>query len=447
MRWLLTIVLILVGVTDAAAQYYVRTGRQYSFRKRSNHVLQKYTDKLDSLIQAYGDWKYEKSDTLSNPYYASIFVGSTLNTSTLQQSIGSNYAPPCREYKKGLASSKKIYELMYRSNAVLTESYARTPWFVRSEDVEHGTINIDQKISEISRPPVNIVAPHEHAKSLEDEDTRPMADEDLDIVVRKPNFWTFKENFSLQFTQYYVTDNWYKGGESNVSFLATTTLEANFNNQRKITFDNKLEMKLGFQSSPSDEERKFKTNADLVRLTNKFGVKAIKNWSYAVNLQSWTQFCRGYKSNDKKVYSDFMSPFESLLSIGMDYKLSKKKFTITASLAPLALKFKYVDRHSLISKYGLDAGQHTLWDYGSNVTVNYKWEIVKNISWTGRIYYFTDYSKTQIEWENTFNLTINKYLSTKLFLYPRFDDARTRKKGETYFQFNELLSVGLNVNF
>ena len=32
-----------------------------------------------------------------------------------------------------------------------------------------------------------------------------------------------------------------------------------------------------------------------------------------------TQFAHGYKSNDKKVYSDFFSPFNLNISVGMDY--------------------------------------------------------------------------------------------------------------------------------
>ena len=142
-----------------------------------------------------------------------------------------------------------------------------------------------------------------------------------------------------------------------------------------------------------------------------------------------------------------MSPFESLLSIGMDYHLSKKKFNLNATISPLALKLKYVGRPSLETSFGLKENHHAKWEYGSNITINYSWNIAKSISWQGRIYYFTDYSKAQIEWENTFNLSINKYLSARLFLYPRFDDSRTRKEGESYFQFNELLSLGLNVNF
>ena len=189
----------------------------------------------------------------------------------------------------------------------------------------------------------------------------------------------------LQFTQNYVSDNWYKGGESNNALLATVTIDANFNNKKKISWDNKLEMRLGFQTSRDDSEHKFRTNTDLLRLTNKLGVQAFKNWYYTIMLQSWSQFYKGYKANDPKVYSDFMSPFESLLSIGMDYKLSKKNFNISAAISPLALKFKYVDRKELSPSFGVNAGSHTKWERGSNITVNSRWNICKQVSWVSRL--------------------------------------------------------------
>ena len=272
---------------------------------------------------------------------------------------------------------------------------------------------------------------------------------DWNIVTTKPNFWNFKTHFSLQFTQNYVSDNWYKGGESHNALLAETILEANFNNRQKITFDNKLEMKLGFQTTHNDDLHKYKTNSDLLRLTNKLGLRAVKHWYYTVMLQSWTQFYKGYKSNDKRVYSDFMSPFESLLSVGMDYQYRTKnnRFNVNATLSPVAVKLKYVGRPSLVTAFGLDEGKHAKWEFGSNITANYTWNIVKNVQWVGRIYYFTDYTSTQVEWENTFNLSINRYLSARVFLYPRFDDSRKRKDDQSNFEFNELLSLGLKVDF
>ena len=120
---------------------------------------------------------------------------------------------------------------------------------------------------------------------------------------------------------------------------------------------------------------------------------------------------------------------------------------MNATLSPVAVKLKYVGRSSLVTSFGLDEGKHTKWEYGSNITANYTWDIFKNVRWSGRIYYFTDYSSTQVEWENTFNFSINRYLSARIFLYPRFDDSRKRNKDQSNFEFNELLSLGLKVDF
>ena len=56
----------------------------------------------------------------------------------------------------------------------------------------------------------------------------------VDIFVAKPNFWKLSGNYSLQLFQNYVSDNWYKGGESNYSMLGTVTLQANYNNKQRV---------------------------------------------------------------------------------------------------------------------------------------------------------------------------------------------------------------------
>ena len=81
------------------------------------------------------------------------------------------------------------------------------------------------------------------------------------------------------------------------------------------------------------------------------------------------------------------------------------------------------------------------------MTVNTRWELMKGLLWTSRFYVFTSYSRVQAEWENTIALKVNKYLSTKIFLYPRFDDGVKRKPGQIFLQFNEYLSVGLDLGF
>ena len=49
----------------------------------------------------------------------------------------------------------------------------------------------------------------------------------MKIYVAKPNFWTVRGDYYLQFLQNYVSDNWYKGGESNYSMLGSVRMQAN----------------------------------------------------------------------------------------------------------------------------------------------------------------------------------------------------------------------------
>ena len=100
----------------------------------------------------------------------------------------------------------------------------------------------------------------------------------FDLVVKKPNFWKYSGDYYLQMFQNYVSGNWYKGGESNYSMVASVTMQANYNNKQKVRFDNKLEMKLGFQTSRGDTLHSFKTSEDLIRYTGKLGLQATKRW-------------------------------------------------------------------------------------------------------------------------------------------------------------------------
>lgn len=437
--------------TECFAQGSLKRDSRLSVRQTEvqvRNIKKMYSSEIDSLISRYRSWQYMGSDVLSNPYYSSLLGSPTLYHSTIHKMVGEIRPDLYDEDESSVATSRHIYDVVNATDNNLLTAYAHYPWFVCNEEVERGTLNVDKQIKESVKPEMSLTDRLKSKDSINNT-IKVMPGDNFTIEVRKPNFWNFKTNFSFHYTQNYVSKNWYKGGESYNSLLASMTVEANFNNRQKLTFDNRLEMKLGFQTSHNDEKHKFKTNSDLIRLTNKLGFCAIKDWYYTIMLQSWTQFYRGYKANDTKVYSDFMSPFESMLSIGMDYKKVSKnnKFSITAAISPLALKVKYVDRSSLATSFGLSEGHHAKWEHGPNITMLYNWAMFKNVKWNGRIYFFTDYSKTQVEWENTFELTINKYLKTKLFLYPRFDDSRVRKEGESYFQFNELLSFGLDLSF
>ena len=269
------------------------------------------------------------------------------------------------------------------------------------------------------------------------------------VVVQVPKFWTYKGDGFLQFMQNYVSGNWYKGGESNYSMVGALTAEANYDNKDKWKWDNKLELKLGFLRSRTDSLHKFKSNEDLIRLTSKVGLEAAKNWYYTLQLVANTQFTRGLKANDPGIYSDFFSPFNVNLGLGMDYKVLSKNERLTGAInfSPLALNYRYVGRLALGPSYGLDEGKHSMLEFGPNMTADLEWKFNDVVTWKTRFYAFTSFKRAEIEWENTFELRVSKYITANLFLYPRFDDASIYDNDLGYWQFKEYSSLGFAYTF
>ena len=329
-------------------------------------------------------------------------------------------------------------------DAALLNIYLNRPDLVGSTESElEETGNIREDVDK----------PIEHQVEFVERVEEPVIDvptpDSVDVLVQKPKFWTKKGDGFLQFMQNYVSGNWYKGGESNYSMVGSLTLEANYDNKSKWKWDNKLEMKLGFLRSRTDSLHKFKSNEDLIRLTSKVGLQATKRWYYTLQLQAYTQFTQGYKSNDPKVYSDFFSPFNLNLGLGMDYKAETKdkRLTGTVNLSPVSINYRYVGRLALGPSYGLDEGKHSMVEFGPNMTADLTWKINDVVSWKTRLFGFTSFKRAEIEWENTFELRVSKYISANLFLYPRFDDASNYDDDLGYWQFKEYSSVGFTYTF
>lgn len=324
---------------------------------------------------------------------------------------------------------------------VLLNLYLNRPDLVESKEIE-----IEKVTPPIDSKPVVVAPVMEKVNPETVVDDKKISTPSPEIVLLKPNFWNFKGDYYLQFLQNYVSGNWYKGGEKNYSMLASVVFEANYNNKQKVRWDNKLEIKVGLQTSSSDTVHSVKTNTDMLRYTSRLGLQATKKWYYTMQGVVNTQMFRNYGNNSKTVLGDFMSPLTFNLSIGMDYKPSwfKGKLTGNIHLAPLAYNLKFVDRKALNTRYGIEADKQALNDFGSQFTIDMGWKFSEMIRWNTRLNAYTTYERTEIEWENTFNFKLNKFISSMLYIYPRFDDARKRDKDYGYFQLKEYISFGFS---
>ena len=342
-------------------------------------------------------------------------------------------------------------EIMNRDSAeqsledrILLDMYIKHPELVE-KDIETGTAVIGETPE---TPPSLSLTDTTKVLPFAKMEVPMKAPKQQDFYITKPHFWTFMGDYYLQFMQNHVSDNWYQSGNKSWAMLGTVTLQYNYDNARKLKFNNKLEMRLGFHTSDADTVNNFKTSEDLIRYTGRFDRQAHKQWYYALQVLAYTQFTRGLKDNDKKTYSDFMSPFTLNVSLGMDYfvETKDKKLKGVIHLAPLAFNFKYVDRKALAAANGITSDHHTLEDFGSQTTVELEWKpIIDLLSWKTRFYAYTTYHKLLVEWENTISLKVNRFLSTNLFLYPRFDDSvKPIEPGHTLLQFKEYFSFGFS---
>lgn len=391
-------------------------------------IFKNYRDSLSNLIYKYKTAEgADAFNTRMNPYGYKLFTPYTFYKSAVAQKMELD----------SVTTGDKYSQMMSFANKHLLNSYMQFPDNFFTTDRELNGVKAD--VGGVKKRNVSV------GKLIE---KGPSNDVGTDkAIVKKPNFWTFTSNVSMQFTQSYISGNWYQGGTSSNSLLSNFKATAVYNDQQRLSFDNTLELKLGFIQQEGDTIHKYKTNSDQFRLTSKLGYKTTEksNWYYTLQMEAYSQFCAGYKTNDLTRYSSFMSPGKLAFSLGIDYKKTGKKGEVSVLLSPATYNFTCV-LDSLVDEtsYGLKEGNKVLHDFGYKVQVTYKYQFCKQISMEGRFYVFSNYHKMEGELEHTFNFQVGKWLSTKIYVYPRFDDNRTRVDGYTYWQMKELLSFGLN---
>lgn len=441
-------------------------------------IAQKYQDSLlklrleaDSLLDCIPIIANNTPKLLENPYYYKLFVSPMLYKDALKQQMDINYSfgqtierPQLHLFGEDSVSRYGAFQTIggalpeFRDTAqapaaplLLSEQINNifADMYVRYPNLVMGTDDALEREKPI-RTDIDIIGEQPYQTTIS-EKVKPKNVEDvvepIVAISRKPNFWKFTGKVSLKMMQNYYSDNWYQGGTNYNSALWKSFFTMNYNNKEKFHWDNSLEFNLGFQTDRNDKKHKYKTNNDLLRIINSVGLQASGCWYYSASLTSWTQVYPKFNNNSDYVYSDFFSPFESVLSLGMEYKKSRKNWNINVKPSPLSYDFKYVGRKKLYQRYGVKGNKHTQEKIGSALTCTFNWQVLKELHWKSYLYCYTNYKSSLVQWENTFNFRINKYLSTELFVNPRFDDSYHSSKSDAKIQLKEYLSLGFDYNF
>ncbi len=323
--------------------------------------------------------------------------------------------------------------------------YYSTPW------------NVPYNINMLPEAPKRftaVVDPEKQTMEIEELPTVDAAAPTLPAAQVRKRHWLRTFNASLQFSQAYVSPNWYQGGNNNINAIANIFYNVKLNQayHPDLLCEATAQYKLGINNAPDDSIHSYNVSDDLFQLSGTFGVKAAKRWYYSVSLLFKTQLLQSYTSNSHDMRSAFLSPGELNVGLGMTYNYANKAKTVSfdASIAPLSYNLKTCTNSSIDpALYEISPGHKTKHKFGSSTELKFQWKLSYNIVYSSRLFAFTDYDNAYADWENTVSFEINKFLTTQIFVHARYDSATPRcdDPGWHKLQVKEIFSIGFAYKF
>lgn len=270
------------------------------------------------------------------------------------------------------------------------------------------------------------------------------------IFVRREQIgpWQHKASALAQFSQNYISPNWYQGGNSNLAILGIINGQLNYDDKKCIQWENSGEWHMGFNSIAGDSLRMLSTNDDVFKINSKLGVKAGGNWFYSGSVEFYTQFFNSYNGiNSTVMKASFLTPVRLNVGVGLDYKY-KKLFSLM--LSPVSYKYIYMKDSKNVDPnlFGIKAGERVLSEIGSSFNATLCWPISREIQLDSKLSFYTNYQKVEIDCQVVCNMTINRFMSTRISINPRYDNTVILAQGENAkMQLKQLLSVGFSHKF
>lgn len=247
--------------------------------------------------------------------------------------------------------------------------------------------------------------------------------------------------------------NWSAGGSNTVSINGFLNVSANYK-KNKYIWDNNLATEYG---TIYTKDNGWVKSVDKLQIDSKFGYNLATKWYLSTLIGFKTQYDKGYnKPTDEYYISKFMAPGYLNVSIGLDYQLYS---FWSVYLSPINAKMTFVadDYLSDLGAFGVTKGDKLKFEGGILIRSAFNKEIMKNVTLISKIELFTAYNNNfgniDVNWENTLNMKVNKFLSANIqmnLLYDddvrEFDTAGNVVHGPRV-QFKEMISVGIAYNF
>jgi len=401
-------------------------------------LMKRYYQALDSLIILHDSLDALNVSPAPNAYFYRLMVPGTLYTSSIRQFFA-------------LEDTTHLSEQAKRSRAVnnsLARLYTANPWLVSQtegqlsgqgvirEDITSSTIQRDNNLSE------KVVEP----------DLSVDVDENVTVLTRRPNFFRFAGSTSMQFTQNYATDHWFQGVDNHISGTGVVSLSLNYDNKKKITWNNTLDARLGFRTNKNDTARVFIPNSNMLTFVTNVGYSIVKTLRYTMQVRMSSPIVRAFAANTTTVTTDVLCPLDVNIGPGIGYSFAwgkKKRFSGSVNVSPLAYQMRYVHRPSLVTRYSVEEGHHSYHKFGPSASMQTTWKIINQLTWVSKIFWASNLHYTNIQWENTFSFAFNKYLNANLYIYPKIDDSNKNYKNEhgKYIMMRESMSIGMNYSF
>lgn len=302
------------------------------------------------------------------------------------------------------------------------------------------TVNAALQVQEVEKVPTIVIEKSWVKDEVEDRNDVLRAIREL----RSP--WRRELTLMVQVTQNYVTPNWYQGGSTSFAALGIAKGQVCYIRER-FTWENFFEWRMGGSTVSADSLHKMNTTDDLFKIYSKANFRIVPKLFSSLSAELDTRLLPTYKSNSMDLKSAPFSPLRFNMAVGLDYKPVPG---LSLSVSPISYKVIHVmdTARVTVTDYGLKEGQQTQHNFGSSLRLEYVWKPVREVALETKFYMYTNYQDVELDLEVNCDFIINRWLSARLTVHPRYDTSVIMEGDEhAKIQFRELLSIGFAHKF